>query len=71
MIGLQAVDLLGVFVEPAVICLVAALVATVGLRRILNRIGINRFVHNRALFDLAILIAMTSLFILALRRPGR
>lgn len=71
MIGLQAVDLLGVYVEPAVICLMAALVATAGLRWILNRIGINRFVYNRALFDLAVLIAVTSLFILALRRPGR
>lgn len=71
MIALRAVDLLGVFVEPAVICLLGALVATAGLRRALNRIGINRFVYNRALFDLAVLIAVTSLLILSLRFPGR
>ncbi|TGD99660.1 DUF1656 domain-containing protein [Methylobacterium nonmethylotrophicum] len=71
MIALQAVDLLGVYVEPAVICLLAALAATAGLQWALNRIGINRFVYNRALFDLAILIATTSLLVLLLRIPGR
>jgi hypothetical protein len=70
-ITLQAVDLLGLFVEPALLCLLAALVATSGLRRMLDRIGINRFVYNRALFDFAILVAVTSLLILSLRIPGR
>ncbi|MGT2481143.1 DUF1656 domain-containing protein [Methylobacterium oryzae CBMB20] len=40
-VGLRAVDVLGLFVEPAVICLLAALVITWGLRWILDRIGIN------------------------------
>ncbi len=44
MIGLRAVDVLGLFVEPAVICLLAALVITWGLRWILDWIGINHLV---------------------------
>jgi protein AaeX len=71
MMTLREVDILGLFVEPAVICLLAALVATSGVRRLLDRIGINRFVYNRALFDFAVLIAVTSLLILSLRFPGR
>lgn len=70
MIGLQAIDVLGLFVEPAVICLIAALAITWGLRWSLDRIGINHLVWNRALFDFSLLAAVTALLILSLRARG-
>jgi hypothetical protein len=70
MIPLREIDLLGVFVSPALICLAVALVLSLILRRLLDKTGINRFVWNRALFDLSLLIVMTALFILSLRSGG-
>jgi hypothetical protein len=67
MIPLREIDLLGVFVSPALICLAVALVLSLILRRLLDRTSINRFVWNRALFDLSLIIAMTALIILSLR----
>jgi protein AaeX len=67
MIPLREIDLLGVFVSPALICLAVALVLSLILRRLLDRTSINRFVWNRALFDLSLMIAMTALIILSLR----
>jgi protein AaeX len=67
---LREIDLLGVFVSPALICLAEALVLSLILRRLLDKTGINRFVWNRALFDLSLLIVMTALFILSLRSGG-
>jgi hypothetical protein len=66
-IPLREIDLLGVFVSPALICLAVALVLSLILRRLLDKTDINRFVWNRALFDLSLLIVMTALFILSLR----
>ena len=70
MIELRDYDVLGIFVAPASVCFAAALVASLMLRRLLDRTAINRFVWNRALFDLSLLVAMTSLLILTLRTPG-
>ena len=70
MIPLREIDLLGVFVSPALICLAAALVLSLILRRLLDKTDINRFVWNRALFDLSLLIVMCALFILSLRFGG-
>jgi protein AaeX len=67
MIPLREIDLLGVFVSPALICLTVALVLSLILRRLLDRTSINRFVWNRALFDLSLIIAMTALIVLSLR----
>ena len=67
---MREIDLLGVFVSPALICLAMALVISIILRRLLDKTGINRFVWNRALFDLSLLIVMTALFILSLRFGG-
>ena len=67
MIPLCEIDLLGVFVSPALICLAVALLLSLILRRLLDKTSINRFVWNRALFDLSLMIAMTALFILSLR----
>ena len=71
MIPLREIDLLGVFVSPAFICLAVALVISLIVRRLLDKTGINRFVWNRALFDLSLLVAMASLLILSLRFGGR
>jgi protein AaeX len=70
MIPMREIDVLGIFVTPALICLLVALPLSLGLRRMLDSIGIDRFVRNRALVDLSILIAMTSLLVLSLRFVG-
>ena len=70
MIPLREIDLLGVFVSPALICLAVALVISLILRRLLDKTDINRFVWNRALFDLSLLVAITALLILSLRFGG-
>jgi protein AaeX len=69
-IRLREFDLLGVFVSPALICLAVALVISLILRRLLDKTGINRFVWNRALFDLSLLVVITALLILSLRIGG-
>jgi hypothetical protein len=69
-IPLREFDLLGVFVSPALICLAVALVISFILRRLLDKTGINRFVWNRALFDLSLLVVITALLILSLRFGG-
>ena len=70
MIPLREIELLGVFVSPALICLAVALVISLILRRLLDKTGINRFVWNRALFDLSLLVVITALLILSLRFGG-
>lgn len=70
MIPLREIDLLGVFVSPALICLAVALVISIILRRLLDKTGINRFVWNRALFDLSVLVVIAALLILSLRFGG-
>jgi hypothetical protein len=70
MIPLREIDVLGIFITPASICLVLALPLSLGLRRMLDRTGIDRFVWNRALIDLSILISVTSLLVLSLRFGG-
>jgi hypothetical protein len=69
-IPLREIDLLGVFVSPALICLAVALVISLILRRLLDKTGINRFVWNRALFDLSVLVVIAALLILSLRFGG-
>ena len=70
MIPLREIDVLGIFVTPAFICFLAALAITSVLRRLLDRTPVNRFVWNRALFDLSILVAVASLLILSLQFAG-
>jgi hypothetical protein len=70
MMPMHEIDVMGIFVTPAVICLLVALPLSLGLRRMLDRIGIDRFVWNRALVDLSILVAVTSLLVLSLRFGG-
>nr|WP_321985866.1 DUF1656 domain-containing protein [uncultured Lichenicoccus sp.] len=70
MMPLREIDIFGIFVTPAVICLVVGLVISVALRRALDLTQVNRYVWNRALFDLGLLVAITSLLILSLRFAG-
>jgi hypothetical protein len=70
MIPLREIDLLGVFISPTLVCLAVALVISLILRRLLDKTSINRFVWNRALFDLSLLIAITALLMLSLRFGG-
>lgn len=67
MIPLKDVDILGILVAPALLCLLMALLLTAVLRRGLDRAGIDRFVWNRALFDLSLLTCIASLLLLSLR----
>jgi protein AaeX len=69
-IPLREIDLLGVFVSPALICLAVALVISLIVRRLLDKTGINRFVWNRALFDFSLLVVITALLILSLGFGG-
>jgi hypothetical protein len=69
-IPLREINLLGVFVSPALVCLAVALVISLILRRLLDKTGVNRFVWNRALLDLSVLVAITALLILSLRFGG-
>ena len=70
MIPLREINLLGVFVSPALVCLAVALVISLILRRLLDKTAINRFVWNRALFDMSVLVAITALLILSVRFGG-
>jgi protein AaeX len=69
-IPLREINLLGVFVSPALVCWAVALVISLILRRLLDKTAINRFVWNRALFDMSVLVAITALLILSLRFGG-
>jgi hypothetical protein len=66
-IPLREIDILGIFVTPASVCLLAGLLSSLVLRRVLDHLGIDRIFWNRALVDLSLLVALTSLLILALR----
>ena len=71
MMPLREVDLLGVFVTPAALCLVAAIMVSLPLRRLLDRTPIDHYVWNRALFDFSVLVAIVALMVLSLRYGGR
>ena len=61
-------DLLGVYVAPISVMLVAAWVVTVALRRLAARVGLLRHVWHPALFVLAMyLIALSSMVLIAAR----
>ena len=70
MIALEDVDILGVFVTPAAVCLIAAFVICSALRRLFDLVRLERYVWNRALFDLCVLVCLTDLLVLSLRSGG-
>ena len=71
MITLREVDILGIFVSPALVCLLAAMILSAVLRRLFDRIPLDRYIWNRTLFDLAVLVCSTDLLVLSLRSAAR
>ncbi len=70
MMPLHDVDIFGIYVTPAIVCFGFALVGLFLVRYVFDKLNIDRFVWNRALFDLAILVAITSILVLSLRFGG-
>ncbi|MBO0738932.1 MAG: DUF1656 domain-containing protein [Alphaproteobacteria bacterium] len=58
------IDLLGVYVAPMSLMLVAAWVVTVGLRRIAARFGLLRHVWHPAMFVFAVYMIVLSAIVL-------
>ena len=70
MIPLREVNVLGVFVTPALPCVIAALVLSVLVRRLLDLTNVDHYVWNRALFNVSVLICIAALLVLSLRWGG-
>ena len=67
MLALKDVDVLGLFVTPAVPCALAAFVLCALLRRLFDRIHLDRYVWNRPFCDLCVLVCIADLLVLSLR----
>jgi hypothetical protein len=65
---LTEVNLLGVYVAPISVLMVAAWIVTVALRRVAARCGLLRYVWHPALFLFAVyLIVLSSITLVAMR----
>ena len=62
------IDLLGVYVAPISLLIVAAWFVTIGLRRIADRFGVMRHVWHPALFVFAVYIIVLSSMVLVIAR---
>ena len=62
------IDLLGVYVAPIALLIIAAWLATIGLRRIADRFGLLRHVWHPALFMFALYIIVLSSMVLVIAR---
>lgn len=57
------IDLAGLFVSPLLICMLAAFIARLALSRLLEAVGLYRFIWQRPLFDLSLFfILLCSIF---------
>jgi hypothetical protein len=64
------IDILGVYVAPISVMLVAAWFVTVGLRRFADRFGLLRYVWHPSLFVFAVyMIVLSSMVLLIARWP--
>ena len=63
-----AIDLLGVYVAPISLLIIAAWFVTIGLRRIADRFGVMRHVWHPALFEFALYIIVLSSMVLVIAR---
>ncbi|MEH3120718.1 MAG: DUF1656 domain-containing protein [Sphingomonas phyllosphaerae] len=61
---LSEVSIGGIYLPPLLLYLAAALPLFAGLRALLTRAGVLRFVWHPALFEFAVLIALVALLIL-------
>lgn len=62
------IDLLGVYVAPISLLIIAAWFVTIGLRRIADRFGVMRHVWHPALFVFAVYIIVLSSMVLVIAR---
>jgi protein AaeX len=62
------IDLLGVYVAPMSLMLVAAWVTTLALRRVAAQFGLLRYVWHPALFVMAVYIIVLSSIVLIMAR---
>ena len=62
------IDILGVYVAPMSLMLVAAWVVTIALRRVAARFGLLRYVWHPALFALAVYMIVLSSIVLTMAR---
>lgn len=61
---LSEVSIAGIYLPPLLLYLAAALPLFAGLRALLTRAGVLRFVWHPALFEFAVLLALIALLIL-------
>ena len=67
-IPFREINLMGMFIEPAVIALVVSALVFCLVRVALNRfVDLNRFVWHRPLVDIALLVILYSIAILTLK----
>lgn len=62
------IDLLGVYVAPISMLMIAAWLVTIGLRRVAGRYGLLRYVWHPALFVLDVYIIVLSSMVLLIAR---
>ena len=62
------IDLLGVYVAPISLLIIAAWFVTIALRRIADRFGVMRHVWHPALFAFAVYIIVLSSMVLVIAR---
>jgi protein AaeX len=62
------IDLLGVYVAPISLLIIAAWFVTIALRRIADRFGVMRHVWHPALFGFAVYIIVLSSMVLVIAR---
>ena len=62
------IDLLGVYVAPISLLIIAAWIVTIGLRRIADRFGLLGHVWHPALFVFAVYIIVLSSMVLVIAR---
>jgi len=66
---LRELDILGIFVAPASVLLLVALVPSVVFHYLIARVDLNRFVWNRPVFEVALYVVFYATAVLTLR-PG-
>jgi protein AaeX len=63
------INLFGVYVAPMSVMMVAAWVATIGLRRLAARFGLLRYVWHPSLFAFAVYMIVLSSIVLVIAAP--
>jgi Protein of unknown function (DUF1656) len=66
----REINVMGVLVTPASVCLRVDIARCIALRRLLNLLDVDRLVWHRASFHLALTVIITSNLILSLRFGG-